>query len=174
MTVATAQAEWALHRLTSRTAEYLDSAGSAAVFGRHLPDKLATRDANALVDLVAVAESFCVARLASIGAMADVSTWNKRQKAWLKRAVDLANGYPGWPALMGFVEARNAIQHGGGRLTDRQLGRRRAQTLAVIVAAAIRLNGDALILGAADVARCDHCCREFIGWLDAAAAAPLT
>jgi hypothetical protein len=139
---------------------------------RHHSDRLAIRDVNALVDQVAVAESFCVARLATVGVTADVNTWDKRAKAWLKAAVDLANSYPGWPAFMGFVEARNAIQHGSGRLTDRQLGKHRTQTLAFIGAAAIRLNGDELIVGTDDVARCDRVCNEFVRWLDAAAPMP--
>ncbi len=172
MTVATSQAEWAHRRLSSRAAEYHGTAGSHAVLGRHLPDGLATRDANALVDMVAVAESFCVARLASVGLTADVNTWKKREKAWLNLAIDLANGYSGWPALMGFVEARNAIQHGGGKLTDQQLSRYKVRTLGVFAAAGIRLNGDALILSTNDVVRCDGVCSGFIRWLDAAAPTP--
>ncbi len=172
MTVTTAQAEWSLRRLTSRTAEYLDTAASPAVLGRHLPDRLATRDANALVSLVAVAESFCVARLASVGLTADVGTWKKREAAWLKRSVDLVKDYAGWLALMGFVEARNAIQHGLGTLTDQQLGKYKTETLAALAAAAIRLNGAALIIGTSDIARCDRICTEFVRWLDAAAPTP--
>ena len=172
MTLPTAQAEWALRRLTSRTADYLDTPGSSANLGRHLPERLATRDANALVDLVAVAESFCVARLASVGLTADVHTWHKRSVAWLKRSVDLAKDCPEWPAFMGFVEARNAIQHGLGKLTDLQLGTRKLQILRFLVAADIRLNGNEILIGPTDVARCDGVCKDFIRWLDARAPAP--
>jgi hypothetical protein len=172
VTVPTEQAEWALRRLTSRTADYLDLSRHAPTSGRHAAQRLVTRDANALVDLVAVAESFCVARLASVGIAADVNTWDKRAKAWLKRSVDLAQAYPGWGPLLGFVEVRNAIQHGLGRLTDRQLGKRKAQTLTYIAAATVRLNGDAIIVGPDDVARCDRNCASFVRWLDAAAPPP--
>jgi hypothetical protein len=171
MNVPTAQAEWALRRLTSRTADYLETTRTPVVLGRHSPDRLATRDANALVDLVAVAESFCVARLATVGITADVNTWDKRAKAWRRRSIDVV-GYAGWPVLMGFVEARNAIQHGLGKLTDRQLGKHKAQTLTFISAAAIRRNGDAIIIGTSDIARCDSACANFIRWLDTAAPPP--
>lgn len=137
-----------------------------------MPERLATREANAMVDLVAVAESFCVARLATVGFTADVNTWNKRAKAWRTHHIDLANDCPTWSALMGFVEARNAIQHGMGRLTDRQLGKYKVQTLTFIASAAIRLNGDAIIVGEQDIARCDHVCTEFIRWLDEASPPP--
>lgn len=172
MSVPTAQAEWALRRLTSRMADYLESSHMPTPLGRHSPDRLATRDANTLVDLVAVAESFCVARLATVGITADVSTWDKRAKAWLNRSIDLVGACPGWLALMGFVEARNAIQHGLGRLTDRQLGKHTAQSLAFISAAAIRLNGDAIVIGTDDIARCARVCAAFIRCLDAAAPPP--
>jgi len=35
--------------------------------------------------------------------------------------------------------------------------------------AAVRLNGDAIILGPDDVTRCDRTCGDFIRWLDASA-----
>lgn len=170
--VPTAQADWALRRLTARTSEYLRTAPQPPVASsRHAPGGLATREANAIVDLVAVAESFCVARLASVGISADVNTWDKRAKAWRRRSVDF-NGYPGWPPLMGFVEARNAVQHGLGRLTDRQLKKHKTQVLGSLADAAVRLNGDALILDPDDVTRCDRACADFIRWLDASAPTP--
>jgi len=169
MSVPTAQAEWALRRLTVRTADYLNMTQTPATVGRHLPDRFATRDANALVDLVAAAEAFCVARLATVGITAEVTTWDKRAKAWLKQGVDLVKDYPGWHAFMGFVEVRNAIQHGLGRLTDRQLGKHKQETLRYIASAGIGLNGDAIIIGRDDVIRCDHACSTFIRWLDRAA-----
>jgi hypothetical protein len=169
--VPTEQADWALRRLTARTAEYLHTPPIPVASSRHAPERLTTRDANAIVDLVAVAESFCVARLNSIGIGADVNTWDKRSKAWLKRSVDF-DGYPGWPLLMGFVEVRNAVQHGLGRLTDRQLGKHKTQILGWLAAAAVRLNGDGIILGPDDVARCDRTCVEFVRWLDTSAPTP--
>ena len=43
---------------------------------------------------------------------------------------------------MGFVEVRNALAHGLGRLTDRQLGKYRGEVLPQIAAAGVRLDGD--------------------------------
>jgi hypothetical protein len=170
--VVTAEAEWAHERLVARLAEFrqLSRADAAAPLarGRHAANRLRTHDANALVDLVGIAESFCVDRVVRVHAIAlnELLTWANRQKAWARKAgVDLA-AFPNWDALMGFVEARNALQHGLGRLTDRQLGRHKQQIFDWLDAAAVQRNGDVLLVSAHDVRRCAQVCRDFIGWLD--------
>jgi hypothetical protein len=168
----TAHAEWALKRLSARTAEYLHSTPMPILGGRHLSEPIAPRHANALVDFVAVAEAFCVARLISLGATGDVNTWEKRAKALSTRAIDV-NLFSDWPSLMGFVEVRNAIQHGLGRLTERQLGKHKAQIRGWLTAAAVPLNGDQVILRSEDVTRCGQVCGRFIRWLDATAPPPV-
>jgi hypothetical protein len=150
-------------------ADYLEMARAPEQSGRFVRERMGTREANAIVDLVAVAESFCVARLASVGVGSSANTWIKRAKAWKACSVDV-DGYIGWSALMGFVEARNAVQHGLGRLTDRQLeDKYKKQTLGWLKAAEVRLNGDMIILAEADVTRCAQTSADFIRWLDLAA-----
>lgn len=176
MNVVTAEGEWALDRLTTRLAEArrYERAGGAGplVQGRHTAGSLRTHYANALVDLVAIVESFSEERLTRLPAVSlgnDLSTWNKRQKAWASAGIDLGV-CPDWEALMGFVEARNAMQHGQGRLTGRQLNLHRQQVLDRLDAAAIQLNGDLLQVSAGDVTRCAQTCMSFITWLDTTAA----
>jgi hypothetical protein len=176
MNVVSAEAEWALERLVARLAEFLQLAraeATAPIRGRHVASHLSTHEVNALVDLVAIAESFSIDRLVRVRYVAQngLQTWVARKNAWtLKASVDLT-ACPCWKALMGFVEARNAWQHGLGRLTDRQLGKHKQEVLGWLDAAAVRLNGDVLLVSGDDVVRCAGVCRDFIGWLDLAAPA---
>jgi hypothetical protein len=171
----TEEAEWALSRLVSRHAEYrqiaLSGVAGPLMRGRHSAGRFRTRDANALVDFVAIAESFSIGRLIHIRSIAagDLLTWDMRRKAWAKHAtVDLVS-FHGWASLMGFVEARNAIQHGLGRLTHRQLGKYKQEVLDWLDAANLCRNGDVLLLSERDVGRCSEVCNGFIEWLDSTA-----
>jgi hypothetical protein len=139
--------------------------------GRHNSALVATRDANAVVDLVAIAESFAVARWSTVSAAAAGKSWQDRGKQWLQHGVDL-NACPTWHKLDGYIAARNAIQHNLGSLTDLQLGKHRASVLVALAAAGIERNGDAVLLRAVDVDRCAHTCQQFIRWLDVAAPLP--
>lgn len=174
----TEEAEWAFSRLVSRHAEYrrieLTGFASALTRGRHSTGRFRTRDANAIVDFVAIAESFSIGRLVHIRSIAagDLLSWAKRKKAWAKHAnVDLAR-FHDWGSLMGFVEARNAIQHGLGRLTDHQLGNYKQEVFGWLDAANLCRNGDVLLLSEHDVARCSEVCSSFIDWLDSTAPTP--
>lgn len=69
---------------------------------------------------------------------------------------------------MGYVEVRNAIQHGLGRLTAQQLDRRE-QTLSRIAASGVDLNGDRVTVTDDDVDRCYRTCRRFVHHADGAA-----
>jgi hypothetical protein len=127
------------------------------------------RSANAIVDLMAIAESFTSARLLDLRQHVtpdNVSTWKKRETAWSNHGgVNLSNS-PNWHALLGFVEVRNGLQHGLGKLTDRQLGNYRNETLKYISAANVYLNGGQIILVKENVANCEHICTDFVKWLD--------
>ena len=165
----TIEAEAALRQLNARIREYRASPAELSDSVRFLSVGLSYRDANAVVDLAAIAEAYCVARLAAGGVTKDVNTWDKRKKGWKKTGIDLAN-CPVWNALMGYVEARNAIQHGLGKLTDQQLDdRRRTDILRHLTAASIYRNGDTLFLNEDDIAKCERTCATFIRWLDLAA-----
>ncbi|GAB4062476.1 hypothetical protein GCM10028777_02340 [Angustibacter speluncae] len=161
-------AEAALDRLAARYAEHLHLAGSSLTDrGRHASRPEQTREANAVVDMVAVAEAFSIDRLLDSWPStppANVGTWKKRQKAWLDVGADLT-GATSWAALMGYVEVRNALQHGLGRLTDQQMGRR-DQTLTRVAASGVDLNGDRVTVRDNDVDRCYCTCRNFVHQAD--------
>lgn len=167
--------EIALRRLAARAASH-DSGHDHAPGsgpGRHLPPRELGRHINALVDLVAIAELYFSDRLAeAVPALAtQPTTWRTRAVAWRDKAgVDLS-AHPSWPAFMGFVEARNALQHGLGRLTDMQLDPkvpkkggepRRTQVLRQIAASGLHLNGDRVTVLGRDVERCGVVCRELL------------
>ena len=175
---STEEAEWAFSRLVSRHAEYrqIERTGVASPLarGRHSAGRFRARDANAIVDFVAIAESFSIGRLVHIRSIAagDLLRWAQRKKAWSKHVnVDLAS-FHDWGSLMGFVEARNAIQHGLGRLTDHQLGKYKQEVLGSLDAANLSRNGDVLLFSEQDVARCFEVCGGFIEWLDSTAPKP--
>lgn len=176
MNLVTVEAEQAFERLVARLAEYRTLANAVArrTGGRHAANQRPIHNANALVDLAAIAEAFCVRRLivASNVGPEELATWKARQKAWKQKAnLDLAT-FQSWKPLMGFVEARNAIQHGQGRLTERQLDTHKQTALGWLDAAAIQRNGDVLLISTDDIDHCAQVCRDFIGWLDTAAPAP--
>lgn len=139
--------------------------------GRHSDAVACSRDANAVVDLVAVAESFAVARWSTVSSAAAGKTWVERRKQWLKQGADF-NACPVSQELDGFIAARNAIQHNLGRLTDLQLGKYKMSILAALAAAGVERNGDAVLLRELDVCRCVQTCQQFIRWLDVAAPQP--
>lgn len=77
-----------------------------------------------------------------------------------------------WLRMMGYVEIRNAIQHGLGRLTESQVSARRHDTLRWIRASGVYLDGDQVRLAGSDVAACFATCAAFVIWLDTKAPAP--
>ncbi len=167
-----ALAEVALGRLAARAATHtarLDRAVGEP--GRHVPARDLGGDANVLVDLVAVTESYFTDRLAQAAPAAQQPTsWHARGKAWRDTAgYDVAVDAL-WPVLMGFVEARNALQHGLGRLTDKQLNPatpkngevRRTQVLRDLAACGLALDGDRVIVLTRDVQRCLETSRELV------------
>ena len=173
----TALAEAALRSLAVRAGDHhrLTSAGSVVHRGRHQPTHRDTRNGNAVTDCVAVAESFSTARLLALRPKLrphDVSTWEKQRQEWRKHGpVDL-HLWEDWPKLMGYVEVRNALQHGLGRLTDLQLEKiekNQRQILTWIKAASVQLNGPNIMLTDEDPIACSGVCSDFVRFLDAAA-----
>jgi hypothetical protein len=141
----TALGEEALGRLVVRVTDYRTLLRSSEIRphgqrGRHLRDAEAARHGNALTDLVAVLESFTVTRLLNLRPAVshkDVMNWIGRIKMWKKHGgVDLAV-FPEMQTVLGFAEVRNALEHGLGRLTERQLGEHRDQVLTQIAAAGV-------------------------------------
>jgi hypothetical protein len=129
------------------------------------------RHENALVDLVAVTENFTSRRLLELRSQVSefqVFTWAKRREAWAKHGpVDLTTITPHWLALQGFIEARNALQHGLGRLTNSQLRPQwRQETLDRIKAARIFLSGDIVQIREDTVINCRTVCEDYVLALD--------
>lgn len=170
-------AEIAIRRLALRTADLRNADHAPFGGGRHLPTPEFNDHTSMLVDLVAITEAYFGDRLEqAFPSLSRPDTWRSRTNAWRVRAgVDIAAD-PRWPAFIGFVEARNALQHGLGRLTEKQLnpigksGRepRRTEVLRALAASGLTLDGDRLIVTRSDVKRCAAHCRELIMTADAA------
>jgi len=149
--------------------------GTERNLGRHHWNRSdALRKGNVIVDLVAEVENFTVFRLQSIKpnlTETDLFSWTKRKNAWLKHGtVDLASLGSSWPRVQGFVEVRNALQHGLGELTDFQLSlAHRERVLAAVRSCSVHLDGGRVMLHPADVSRCADSCLTFISMLDCAA-----
>ncbi|WP_143728158.1 hypothetical protein [Micromonospora cremea] len=170
----TALGEAALGQLVIRTADYytllrLEGSAPNGRSGRHLRGFAAVRHGNALTDIVAVLESFTVNRLLNLRpgiAYNKVMKWTDRIKMWKKYGgVDLA-AYPRFQAVLGFVEVRNALEHGLGRLTERQLDQHRDEVIRQLAAAGVRLDGDRVLIMPEDVERCRDVGGEFVKFLD--------
>jgi hypothetical protein len=178
----TALGDAALAQLTMRLLSHDQSASRDARMlrqnGRHLwLPQIGLLHANALVDLVAVAENFTTKRLLELRPSVtefQVSTWQKRKNEWKNNVgVDLTIITPGWHKLLGFVEARNSFQHGLGQLTDMQLSpSRRKDVLSDLVAADVTLVGDTLRVNGGTVTACHSVCEAFVIALDNGAPLP--
>lgn len=95
------------------------------------------------------------------------STWSRQQSAWKKwHGIDLKQ-FSGWDELCGFIDARNALMHGLGELTRRQLGADGGRSVRERMSAAgLVTSGRRLILDGASAGNCAAIAGRFIGWLD--------
>lgn len=94
-------------------------------------------------------------------------TWPQRRTAWNEVGTDLSL-FAEDRALQGFVEGRNAIAHGLGRLTWRQTQSPSAHqaTLTALGAAGLRVVDNRLRLTALNIEACGKLGKDFIYWLD--------
>jgi hypothetical protein len=165
--------ETTLARLVSRRREYLLAASRPGdrTEERHTGRGIETLAANTLIDYVAIAEAFVSSRLTRLQPKmpeSKVFTWKNRRDSWQQlEGVDLTH-VPGWQSLQGFVEARNALQHGLGHLTERQLNYRE-ETLAALGAAHVPLQGDVLVLNLGVLENGYVTVRDFVIGLDSRA-----
>lgn len=89
-----------------------------------------------------------------------VTAWND----WHGISLDASKEYT---ALKGVIEARNAIVHGLGSLTKRQLGKDLGRnTTTFLNAIGIGISGGRLVVDAAAYFKCLKTSKEFIEWLD--------
>jgi hypothetical protein len=146
-----------------------------------------SRVEDALVRLIAIAEEFThgllievtnlhlpsdprVAALWDKHVDRETDTWEQRMATWRLMHGLAIQTSPRYDALLAFIEARNAVVHGLGSLTRKQL-RTRNRSVDRLRAARIAVSGDRLILGEEDVAACADSVRTLVRWLDDAAAA---
>jgi hypothetical protein len=145
-----------------------------------------SRVEDALVRLISIAEEFThglLLELTSLKLPADArvaalwdshvdretDTWEQRVATWrLVHSVSIPNS-PRYDVLFAFIQARNAIVHGLGSLTRKQL-RDRMKSVARLGAARIPVTGNRLVLGESHVEQCADAVRTLIRWLDDAAA----
>lgn len=99
----------------------------------------------------------------------EIFSWPKREKAWRLRGVELSDAGAQWTKLRGYIEIRNALQHGLGRLTDHQLdGKRRTEVLSDIRTTGCYLDGNLVRLRRQDIDEAFFTCAAFVAWLDVA------
>ncbi len=141
-----------------------------------------SRVEDALVRLISIAEEFThgllleltsrklpadarVAVLWDSHVDRETDTWEQRMATWrLVHSVSIPSS-PRYDVLFGFIQARNAIVHGLGSLTRKQL-RDRTKSVARLRAARISVNGDQLVLTGRHVEQCADVVRTLIRWLD--------
>ncbi len=132
------------------------------------------------VRIMSITESFCASRLIALGenlvnppegslvaklwedaALDATRTWEEQKRAfksWL-------NVKPDWTQIEDLAEARNAVAHGLGTLTRRQL-KNRDSTMNKLKRTGIAVNEDRLLLAEDDLSRAVIRCSELIQELD--------
>jgi len=95
-------------------------------------------------------------------------SWFSRDQVWKREFnVDLWQ-CPDYAPFRGFVEARNAVSHGIGYLTDQQLGRL-SEVETYLKAADVEMEGRRVLFGDRHVEAASCIAIGFVKWLDFAA-----
>lgn len=96
-------------------------------------------------------------------------TWEQRRALWAQLGVDLTMFSADEP-FRGFIEARNAVAHGLGRLTWRQTSNpaSRAEALRLLAAAGLQVVEWHVRLTEEDIERLAETVNQLIEWLDSA------
>lgn len=95
------------------------------------------------------------------------SSWPTHISAWKEWHKINLHTAPEFSKLLSFIEARNAIMHGLGQLTRRQLKAEPLSSLAGrLKKIGVTLNGTQLIFGKSCVGRCADVASKFVFWLD--------
>lgn len=188
--VQSVQADQAAALVMRELGEYRrrESASSVASYGR-IRRRRATATLptsyGAVVSIVSIAEEFFASTLrtniedafsvatrlaqdAEAEVLRGIETWPGRQRAakrWF--AVD-SSGITPYSELLAFVEARNAIIHGLGRLTRKQSADGGKAVLQKLATVGISEAGGVLSIDAAAVRSCAIAARAAIQWFDVA------
>jgi hypothetical protein len=99
----------------------------------------------------------------------NTDSWEQRFKTWERLHGVSMSGFPRYHPLWGYIEARNAVVHGLGVLTRKQLKREKTST-GRLRAARIHTVGARLVLTADHATDCASVVKDLINWLDAQAA----
>ncbi|MEX0985551.1 MAG: hypothetical protein WD096_10975 [Actinomycetota bacterium] len=94
--------------------------------------------------------------------------WETHRAAWKKwLGIDLTSA-PEYAVFDGFVEARNAVMHGAGKLTRRQLAGDGGKVVSSkLQLAGIKVVGARVSLSSETAAICATTCKRLILWIDA-------
>ena len=93
-------------------------------------------------------------------------SWDDVRGAFSKWHGISLSAFPQYDDFQACVDARNAIVHGVGYLTPRQLRRDVAALRKRLIGFGISLSGTQLILDEPSIRNCAITCREFILWTD--------
>jgi len=97
-------------------------------------------------------------------------SWEQRFASFEGLHKIVVHTFPRYSPLMAYIEARNAIVHGLGSLTRKQL-KKPGRIVGKLRTARINMSGNRLLLTADDAVQCALVIRELIEWLDDQAAA---
>src|SRR5262249_37712817 len=96
-------------------------------------------------------------------------TWPRRFAAWKTLHSIVFDDFPRYHPLRGYIEARNAVVHGLGTLTRKQL-KKPDTAQGRLRAAQISLTGTRVMLTVDNATACAQVVRDLIEWLDHEAA----
>jgi hypothetical protein len=95
----------------------------------------------------------------------ETDTWDQRFGSWESLHEVRVAAFPAYDAFRGYVEARNALIHGLGALTRKQL-KNPKKVLGRLSSAKVRTVGNRLELATENVLGCATVVSEFVRWLD--------
>ena len=97
-----------------------------------------------------------------------LDSWDERFRAWDDLHQVVVPSFPLYTPLRGYIEARNALVHGVGSLTRRQLKRER-KTRGFLASAGINVEGTRISVTRDDGIKCATTLHALVAWLDEAA-----
>lgn len=185
--VLTTQAEITVSQARSALAVYRGLSRATAALPARLgvPLSLVTPEELVLPRLVSIAEDFARAQLVIVTentlrlrSKVEIGLWTKAEetveasweglgRAWADWYSVFLPSAPRYHELQGYVEARNAILHGLGELTRKQMrGKSEARTRSRLGHCHIALSGRRLMLKRQDLEEAERVTVEFVVWLD--------
>jgi hypothetical protein len=124
----------------------------------------------AIANIVGVVEHYAEQVLLAVGcAPSNIKSWGDKPRAWQNRfGVDIETACGSFAAMRGYYEARNAIMHRRGELTDSQ---RKPDVYARLMTAGVPRVGFNVVVTEAMVSDCADTCVQCIEEMDITTAA---